>query len=95
MLLHKAFLNRKLHGRKRVNLLLQIKNTSKIIFQKKIVLFLLYNYLFFRVEFEGAKTTLYIRGAKMTDAGWYQCTATSPAGTAITKCKVTVIRTYL
>jgi hypothetical protein len=28
----------------------------------------------------------------MTDAGWYQCTATSPAGTAITKCKVTVIR---
>lgn len=45
-----------------------------------------------RVEFEGPKTTLYIRGAKMTDAGWYQCTATSPAGTAITKCKVTVIR---
>ncbi len=31
----------------------------------------------------------------MTDAGWYQCTATSPAGTAITKCKVTVIRMYM
>lgn len=45
-----------------------------------------------RVEFEGPKTTLYIRGAKMTDAGWFQCTATSPAGTCVTKCKVTVIR---
>jgi hypothetical protein len=31
----------------------------------------------------------------MTDAGWYQCTAISPAGTAITKCKVTVIRMCL
>jgi hypothetical protein len=30
----------------------------------------------------------------MVDAGWYQCTAISPAGTAITKCKVTVIRMY-
>jgi hypothetical protein len=30
----------------------------------------------------------------MTDAGWYQCTATSPAGTCVTKCKVTVIRMY-
>jgi hypothetical protein len=48
--------------------------------------------LYCRVEFEGPKTTLFIRGAKLTDAGWYQCTATSPAGTAITKCKVTVIR---
>lgn len=46
-----------------------------------------------RVEFEGPKTTLYIRGAKLTDAGFFQCTATSPAGTAITKCRVTVIRT--
>ncbi|CAM2700506.1 unnamed protein product [Rotaria socialis] len=45
----------------------------------------------YKVEYEGAKTTLYIREAKMTDAGWYQCTATSPAGTAITKCRVTVI----
>ncbi|CAF1673059.1 unnamed protein product, partial [Adineta ricciae] len=45
----------------------------------------------YKVEFEGAKTTLYIRNAKMIDAGWYQCTATSPAGTAVTKCKVTVI----
>ncbi|CAF4167212.1 unnamed protein product, partial [Rotaria sp. Silwood2] len=45
----------------------------------------------YKVEFEGAKTTLYIREAKLTDAGWYQCTATSIAGTAITKCKVTVI----
>lgn len=47
------------------------------------------------MEFEGPKTTLYIRGAKMTDAGFYQCTATSPAGTAITKCRVTVIRKSL
>ncbi|CAF3405101.1 unnamed protein product [Rotaria sp. Silwood1] len=45
----------------------------------------------YKVETEGAKTTLFIRQAKMTDAGWYQCTATSIAGTAITKCKVTVI----
>lgn len=30
----------------------------------------------------------------MTDAGPYQCTATSPAGTCVTKCRVTVIRTY-
>lgn len=30
----------------------------------------------------------------MTDAGWYQCTATSAAGTAVTKCRVTVIRMY-
>jgi hypothetical protein len=30
----------------------------------------------------------------MVDAGWYQCTAISPAGKAITKCKVTVIRMY-
>lgn len=29
----------------------------------------------------------------MTDAGFYQCTATSPAGTCVTKCRVTVIRT--
>jgi hypothetical protein len=44
------------------------------------------------MEFEGPKTTLFIRVAKMSDAGWYQCTATSLAGTAITKCRVTVIR---
>jgi len=45
----------------------------------------------YKVEFEGPKTTLYIRTAKLTDAGWFQCTATSPAGTCVTKCKVTVI----
>ncbi|CAF3840080.1 unnamed protein product, partial [Adineta steineri] len=45
----------------------------------------------YKVEFEGAKTALHIHAAKLTDAGLYQCTATSPAGTAITKCRVTVI----
>ena len=30
----------------------------------------------------------------MSDAGPYQCTAISPAGTCVTKCRVTVIRTY-
>jgi hypothetical protein len=46
----------------------------------------------FRIDINGGHSKLYIQNAVKAHEGWYQCTATSPAGTVITRTTVTVIR---
>jgi hypothetical protein len=46
----------------------------------------------FRIDINGGHSKLHIQSAEKIHEGWYQCTATSPAGTVVTRTKVTVIR---
>jgi hypothetical protein len=47
--------------------------------------------LFFRVSTQGGnESTLQIQGAKLEDAGWYQCNASNAAGTTSLKGRVAV-----
>lgn len=46
---------------------------------------------FFRVTLQSSnESTLQIQGAKMEDAGWYQCNASNAAGTSSLKGRVVV-----
>ena len=49
----------------------------------------------YRIDVNGGHTKLYIQSAQKPDEGWYQCTAVNPAGSTITRTKVTVIRKTL
>ncbi|RNA22004.1 titin-like [Brachionus plicatilis] len=45
----------------------------------------------YRIDINGGHSKLYIQNAQKSDQGWYQCTAISPAGSTITRTKVTVL----
>lgn len=49
----------------------------------------------YRIDINDGSTKLLISNAQIEkDEGWYQCTATNTAGTAVTKTKVSVIRKF-
>lgn len=45
----------------------------------------------YRIDINGGHSKLYIQNAAKKDEGWFQCTAISPAGSTITRTKVSVI----
>ena len=46
----------------------------------------------YRIDVNGGHTKLFIQNAQKGDEGWYQCTAVNPAGSTVTRTKVTVLR---
>ena len=48
----------------------------------------------YRIETDGAHSTLHIASAAMADNAWFQCSAVNVAGTATSKSKLVVQREY-
>lgn len=49
----------------------------------------------YRIDTNGGHSRLFIQCAVKEDDGWYTCTATNAAGTAMTRTKINVLRNYL
>ena len=48
----------------------------------------------YRIDTNGGHSRLLMQSAHKEDDGWFTCTATNPAGTAITRCRINIIRKF-